>query len=121
MIDTDFLCKSRLFQGFTEEEIKSLLECLNASSKTYKKGEYIFQTGEITENFGMILDGKVQIISDDYWGERQILAGFGKGQLFGEAYACMEKMPLLISAVAVEETLILEQMKKIKLNWKKPF
>ena len=85
MIDTDFLCKSRLFQGFTEEEIKSLLECLNASSKTYKKGEYIFQTGEITENFGMILDGKVQIISDDYWGERQILAGFGKGQLFGEA------------------------------------
>lgn len=68
MIDTDFLCKSRLFQGFTEEEIKSLLECLNASSKTYKKGEYIFQTGEITENFGMILDGKVQIISDDYWG-----------------------------------------------------
>ena len=82
MIDTDFLCKSRLFQGFTEEEIKSLLECLNASSKTYKKGEYIFQTGEITENFGMILDGKVQIISDDYWGERQILAGFGKGQLF---------------------------------------
>ena len=45
MIDTDFLCKSRLFQGFTEEEIKSLLECLNASSKTYKKGEYIFQTG----------------------------------------------------------------------------
>ena len=107
MIDTDFLCKSRLFQGFTEEEIKSLLECLNASSKTYKKGEYIFQTGEITENFGMILDGKVQIISDDYWGERQILAGFGKGLLFGEAYACMEKMPLLISAVAVEETQVL--------------
>ena len=97
MIDTDFLCKSRLFQGFTEEEIKSLLECLNASSKTYKKGEYIFQTGEIT----------VQIISDDYWGGRQILAGFGKGQLFGEAYACMEKMPLLISAVAVEETQVL--------------
>ena len=66
-----------------------------------------FQAGEVTENFGMIIEGKVQIISDDYWGERQILAGFGKGQLFGEAYACMEKMPLLVSAIAVEESQVL--------------
>lgn len=107
MIDTDFLCRSHLFRGFTKEEIKSLLECLNAAVKTYKKGEYIFQVGEVTEHFGMILEGKVQVVSDDYWGERQILAGFERGQLFGEAYACMEKMPLLISAVAVEETQVL--------------
>ena len=107
MIDTEFLCRSRLFRGFTKEEITSLLECLNAAVKTYRKGEYIFQAGEVTENFGMIIEGKVQIISDDYWGERQILAGFGKGQLFGEAYACMEKMPLLVSAIAVEESQVL--------------
>ena len=30
-----------------------------------------------------------------------------KGQLFGEAYACMEKMPLLVSAIAVEESQVL--------------
>lgn len=107
MIDTEFLCRSRLFRGFTKEEITSLLECLNAAVKTYRKGEYIFQAGDVTENFGMIIEGKVQIISDDYWGERQILAGFGKGQLFGEAYACMEKMPLLVSAIAVEESQVL--------------
>ena len=107
MINTDFLCRSRLFKGFTKEEIASLLECLNAVVKTWKKGEYIFQAGEVTEYFGMILEGKVQIINDDYWGERQILAGFGKGQLFGEAYACMGQTPLLISAVAVEETQVL--------------
>ena len=96
-----------VFNHFTKEEITSLLECLNAAVKTYRKGEYIFQAGEVTENFGMIIEGKVQIISDDYWGERQILAGFGKGQLFGEAYACMEKMPLLVSAIAVEESQVL--------------
>jgi endonuclease III len=56
MIDTDFLCRSRLFRGFTKEEIKSLLECLNAAVKTYRKGEYIFQAGEVTEHFGMILE-----------------------------------------------------------------
>lgn len=107
MTDIDFLCRSRLFQGFTKEEIKSLLECLNATAKQYQKGEYIFQTGEITEHFGMILEGKVQIVSDDYWGERQLLAGFQKGQLFGEAYACMEKTPLMVSALAVEKTEVL--------------
>ena len=41
--------------------------------------------------FWNIIEGKVQIISDDYWGERQILAGFGKGQLFGEAYHVWRK------------------------------
>ena len=107
MINTDFLCKSRLFQGFTKEEIQSLLDCLNATVKTWKKGEYIFHAGEITEHFGMILEGTVQVVSDDYWGERQILAGFRKGQLFGEAYACMEKTPLMVSALAVEETQVL--------------
>ena len=55
----------------------------------------------------MILEGTVQVVSDDYWGERQILAGFRKGQLFGEAYACMEKTPLMVSALAVEETQVL--------------
>lgn len=107
MTDIDFLCRSRLFRGFTKEEIQSLLECLNATVKQYQKGEYIFQTGEITEHFGMILEGKVQIVSDDYWGERQLLAGFQKGQLFGEAYACMEKTPLMVSALAVEKTEVL--------------
>ena len=53
------------------------------------------------------LEGTVQVVSDDYWGERQILAGFRKGQLFGEAYACMEKTPLMVSALAVEETQVL--------------
>lgn len=107
MIDIDFLCKSKLFRGFTQEEIESLLKCLNASVKTCKKGEYIFQAGEITQCFGMILRGRVQIVSDDYWGERQIVSGFVKGQLFGEAYACMEQMPLLISALAAEDTQVL--------------
>ena len=107
MTDADFLSRSRLFRGFTKEEINSLLECLNAAVKIYKKGEYIFRAGETTQYFGMILQGCVQIVSDDYWGERQILAGFVKGQLFGEAYACMEATPLMISAVAVEDSQVL--------------
>ena len=50
--------------------------------------------------------GKVQIISDDYWGKDRFLPVL-KGQLFREAYACMEKMPLLVSAIAVEESRVL--------------
>lgn len=55
----------------------------------------------------MIIEGKVQIISDDYWGKDRFLPVLEKGQLFGEAYACMEKMPLLVSAIAVEESQVL--------------
>ena len=44
MIDTDFLCKSRLFQGFTEEEMAVFLSCAkkiigNLKSETEKTPE----------------------------------------------------------------------------------
>lgn len=106
-MDIKILMHSRLFKGFGEEEVKSVLKCLNASVKTYDKDAYIFHAGEQTKALGVILGGAVQVIREDYWGERQIMGIFAQGQLFGESYACMEKMPLMVSAVAAEESRVL--------------
>ena len=35
-----------LFWGFSEEEAESVLKCLSAVNKTYKKDEYIFRMGD---------------------------------------------------------------------------
>lgn len=40
------LSNSKLFKGMSEEEIKTMLSCLGAVTKKYKKGEDIYRVGE---------------------------------------------------------------------------
>ena len=40
------LKRTKIFAGVGDDEIVSMLSCLGARLKTYKKGEYIFRQGE---------------------------------------------------------------------------
>lgn len=93
-----------LFRGFTEEETESVLKCLSAVSRSYKKDEYIFRMGDTITTVGMVITGSVQVMREDYWGDRQIIAGIGEGQIFGESYACAVGEPLMVSVMAAENT-----------------
>lgn len=98
---------SQLFIGILKEEQPGMLRCLSAVYKKYKKGEYIFRMGDMISTVGLVLNGLVQIIQEDYWGNRQILSQVERGQLFGESYACMTEEPLMVGAVAEEDTEVL--------------
>lgn len=93
-----------LFRGFTEEETESVLKCLSAVRRSYKKDEYIFRMGDTITTVGMVITGSVQVMREDYWGDRQIIAGIGEGQIFGESYACAVGEPLMVSVMAAENT-----------------
>ena len=41
------LKRSKLFSGVGEDGIVSMLNCLNATSLHFKKGDYIFRQGDI--------------------------------------------------------------------------
>ena len=56
---------------------------------------------------GMVLVGQVSIEHHDFWGNRTVMAAVGKGQIFGETYACMPKEPLMVNVVAQTEVQIL--------------
>lgn len=101
------LSNTSLFRGFTEEETKSVLKCLSAVQKSYKKEEYIFHMGDTITSVGLVLSGSVQVIRDDYWGNRQIMAGIGEGQIFGESYACAKGEPLMVGVIAAEHTQVM--------------
>lgn len=103
----DRILDTSLFQGFKEEEVQGMLSCLSARTAHYKKGEFIFYMGDFISSVGMVLQGSVQVIREDAWGNCQILAKMGEGQLFGESYACSGKEPLMVSVVALQESKIL--------------
>ncbi len=101
------LKRTKLFSGVGEEDIASLLSCLGARKKEYKKGEYILREGEHISDIFILVEGKIHIQKDDYWGNRSILSVISVGEMFGEGYAAPESGALLNDVVAVEDSSII--------------
>ena len=102
----EVLKRTRLFAGVGENEIESMLSCLGARLKTYKKGEYVFRQGEHISDITVLLDGKLHIQKDDFWGNRSILGEIIVGEMFGEAYATKDSGALLNDVVAIEDSVV---------------
>jgi len=98
------LKQTKLFAGVGDEDILSMLSCLGAKLRTYKKGEYILRQGERLSDILVLAEGSLLIQRDDYWGNRSILGHIGVGEIFGEAYAAPESGTLLNDVVAVEDS-----------------
>ena len=101
------LSETQLFRGIEEQEIDSLLQCLAATKREYKKGEVILSEGTITESLGIVLSGMAIISCSDIWGNNSILGDIAPGAVFAEVYACIPGEPLRISVSAAEDTTVL--------------
>ena len=95
------------FKGLDDDEILSILHCVNASAISAKQGSYIFRAGDSTEVMGLVVSGCVLIIQEDLWGHRNILAKCQTGDFFGEPYAAGSGAVLNISVAADEDCEIL--------------
>ena len=108
------LKKTKLFSGVGEDDVTSMLSCLGARLKSYKKGEFVLRQGEHLSDIVVLVAGKLHIQKDDYWGNRSILGLIEVGEMFGEAYVSPESSSLLNDVVAVEDsTAIFFDVKRI--------
>lgn len=101
------LKRTQLFAGVSEDEIAAMLNCLQAKLCAYQKGEYIFRQGEHLSNITLLVEGKLHIQTDDYWGHHSIIQLIGAGELFGEAYAFPGSGALLNDVVAIEDSKVI--------------
>lgn len=99
--------KSPLFAGVKESDIASMMHCLSAKERNYKKNEYIFHTGDPINQIGMVLEGIVHMMKEDVWGNVMILGEATQGDLFGEVYACAGVEYLEVSVVAKTDVKVL--------------
>lgn len=102
-----FLRKTLLFRGTTEDELPQLLDCLAPAYRDFKKNEMILRQGEDVSAVGLVLSGRVQIIEEDFWGNRSILADAWPGDMFAEAYAFLPGELLRVSVVADEPSSVM--------------
>lgn len=106
-VSLSFLKKTSLFRGTTEEELPTLLDCLKPSYRDYAKGEIILRQGEDVSAVGLVLSGRAQVIEEDFWGNRNILADAMPGDLFAESYAFLPGELLRVSVVSEEPSRIM--------------
>lgn len=101
------LKRTQLFTGVADNEIESMLSCLDAKLKYYKKGEYVLRQGERISLLAVLVEGKLHIQNDDYWGNRSILGNIAVGEMFGEAYIAPQSDTLINDVVAVEDSAVI--------------
>lgn len=106
-MDYQFLQKTPLFCDSSIDEIKSMLNCLEAGKKKFAKGDVIYRAGDTVQSMGLVLSGRVQIENDDLWGNKSVLDSIAPGMVFAETYAFLPGEPLMVSAVASEPSEIL--------------
>ncbi|MGN0692376.1 MAG: Crp/Fnr family transcriptional regulator [Oscillospiraceae bacterium] len=104
---TEILKKCTLFDGITDDELTEKLSCLNAKVKHYAKNQIIISEGQRVTDIGIVLSGAVQIVSVDYFGNRNIVTQIEPSHIFGEAFVCAEVMSVPISAAASEDSEIM--------------
>ena len=103
----DILSQCPLFAGISQEELKSMLSCLDGRIIQTPKGSPVFLEGEPAAFVGVVLSGKVQILRTDFYGNRSVLTVVSPGGLFGEAFACAGVETLPVSALALENAGVL--------------
>ena len=79
-----------LFAGLTRDEIASILPCLSARQTGFRRGQFLLHAGDEVRFAGVVLAGEVELLQEDFWGNRNLLAAAGPGELFAEAFACVQ-------------------------------
>lgn len=96
-----------LFAGIRREELTSMLDCLCGKTVEISKGAPVFLEGDPAQFVGVVLSGAIQILRDDYYGNRSVMTAVEPGELFGEAFSCAGIKTLPVSAIALKNSTVL--------------
>ena len=102
-----------LFADVASDDLDAVLNCLQARIIRVSRGQTVFQEGEPAENVGIVLSGWVQMVRDDYFGNRSIIGHAEPSQLFGEAFACAGTEMLVSVVAAADGEIMLADCRKV--------
>jgi CRP-like cAMP-binding protein len=96
-----------LFHGIEKSDLFSMIKCLDGKTIHISKGSPVFMDGAPARFVGVVLSGTVQVVREDYYGNRSILNILQPGELFAEAFsfAGLETMP--VSVIAIKDSTVL--------------
>lgn len=105
--DLQFLATTPLFADVRPEDVGKMLSCLSIRQRHFERDAYLFTADTPVTELGVVLRGSVNLIKEDYWGNRAIITKIGVGGVFGEACSCSDISTIPVSVVAADPSDIL--------------
>ncbi|MBE6597912.1 MAG: Crp/Fnr family transcriptional regulator [Ruminococcaceae bacterium] len=96
-----------LFSCIEDCDLLKMLVCLGARVENFDKKYTILTEGTKARYIGIMLSGKAQIVRNDYYGNRSLLAEIRESEVFAEAFACAEVSALPVSVIANEPSQVM--------------
>jgi CRP-like cAMP-binding protein len=99
-----------LFDGIEPSDLHSMINCLDGKTVHIPKGSPVFMEGAPAQFVGVVLFGTVQVVQDDYYGNRSVLTILQPGELFAEvfSFAGLGAMPVSVIAIKDSNVLLLD-------------
>lgn len=99
-----------LFKDIKADDLEAMLKCLSVKYCSYEKDSFIVLVEQNIVFIGIVLSGKLAIISDDRNGNKNIISEIGVGEMFGEAFACsgIEKSTVSVQAICNSHIMLLD-------------
>lgn len=101
------LSKCPLFDGIEQSDLNSMIACLDGKTIDISKGIPVFLEGTSARFVGVVLAGTVQVIREDYYGNRSVMTSLQPGELFGEAFSLAGLNAMPVSVIAVKDSTVL--------------
>ena len=99
--------RSPLFAGIEPTDMEGMLGCIGYHVRSYQKGEIIAFEEENINHVGVVLEGTVDMIKEDVWGNRTMLLRTYPEDIFGETFACGEDSLSVVTFVASRDCKVL--------------
>ncbi|MBQ8209966.1 MAG: Crp/Fnr family transcriptional regulator [Clostridia bacterium] len=98
----EILKKCPLFSQIEDENLLTMLKCLDAKVEFFDKKYTIIAEGNPAKHIGIMLSGSAQITQSDFYGNRTILTTVEPSQVFAEAFACAQVQTVPVAVTANE-------------------
>lgn len=99
----DAMRVSVLFEGIKETELESLVENGGVRVQAFQKDQFLIRQGDKAKGVGLVLEGRLHILREDFLGNREILAEVTAGDIFDEVYAILQGEPQSVAVAAASD------------------
>ncbi|MGN1114712.1 MAG: Crp/Fnr family transcriptional regulator [Oscillospiraceae bacterium] len=112
--DFEFIKKCPLFDKINDKELHIILNSHYTNVRSFTKNQVIIAEGEETNHIGIVLSGAVQIVRNDYYGNRSIIAHIEPQQIFAEVFAFTEIRAMPVNVISTcKSRIMLIDMKNL--------
>lgn len=112
--DFELMKKCPLFGNMNNEELEFILTSPFTKIQNFSKNQTVLAEGDNVQSLGIVLSGCVQVVRNDYYGNRSIIALVESPQIFAEVFVFSDTLTMPVSVIsAADSRIMLVGLKKI--------